>query len=209
MLARGGGPLESPGVLAWGGPLESPGVLARGGGPLESPGVLAWGADPPGTPRWPKAPLLRHGALALEDPDGVGQCAGGQVFQAEHDAAEGLGQRGGQAQPDRARLAVDDHAVHPRRRQQRRRPVRAGHRVRATGGAAVGDQHQQGTAARVADAFGAEQFAGPDQARRKRGPPVGSADSRPAAASTENVGGSASSAPPPRNVTMPTLSRRW
>src|SRR5262249_6132596 len=40
-------------------------------------------------------------------------------------------------------------------------------------------------------------------------PPVGSADSRAAAASTENVGGSATSAPPPRNVTMPTLSRRW
>src|SRR5580704_16805738 len=26
---------------------------------------LAWGGDPPGTPRWLKAPFLRHGALAL------------------------------------------------------------------------------------------------------------------------------------------------
>src|SRR5262249_31406468 len=40
-------------------------------------------------------------------------------------------------------------------------------------------------------------------------PPVGSAASRAAAASTENVGGSATSAAPPRNVTMPTLSLRW
>jgi glycerate 2-kinase len=29
--------------------------------------VLAWGSDPPGTPRWLKAPFLRHGALALPD----------------------------------------------------------------------------------------------------------------------------------------------
>jgi hypothetical protein len=27
--------------------------------------VLTWGGDPPGTPRWLKAPFLRHGALAL------------------------------------------------------------------------------------------------------------------------------------------------
>src|SRR5580704_642958 len=40
-------------------------------------------------------------------------------------------------------------------------------------------------------------------------PPVAMLVRRRAAASTEDVGGSASSAPAPRNVTSPTLSRRW
>ena len=39
-----------------------------------APAVLAWGGDPPGTPRWPRAPFLRHGALGLVRYPGQAAC---------------------------------------------------------------------------------------------------------------------------------------
>src|SRR5215831_14514434 len=44
---------------------DRPGGAAHRQGSGHDVALLAWGGDPPGTPRWLNAPLLRHRALAL------------------------------------------------------------------------------------------------------------------------------------------------
>ena len=114
----------------------------------------------------------------------------------------------GQAEPDRAGLAVDDDA---RRRagQERRRARVSGSAPR--GGAAVGDDDEQRPAARVAQALDGAASRGPAAARRPAGCGHRCAAREPG---HRRPRGWTSAAAPgrrsaPRNVIMPTLSRRW
>lgn len=134
----------------------------------------------------------------------------GQFGQLQIAAAEFGGELAGEAETDHAAFAVDDHGGHGVVSQLAGGGAGARDGVGAAGGAAVGEQDQEGAAVRVAGAFAADDLAGLQEALGQWGFAAG-AEVRQAADCDidRRCGGRTSSASWPRMVITATLSRLW